>query len=110
MATLMTCDRSHAEPLEDRAQTDSWLPRAVSASKPPGAAARVAPPSDIADAPAGRAGRDRQAAPGPLMDTARPPDSRIPSEPAPDALAPDLPVPDVLLPKAAESGRAAPAW
>ena len=111
MATLMTWDRLHAEPPEDSAHTDSWAPRAVNASNPAGAAARVTPPSGADQALAGRAGRDRQAAPGPLTDTARPPDSTTPSEPSPaEAGEPDEPVPDVLLPKAAESGRAGPAW
>src|ERR1039458_5352328 len=96
MVTLMTWDRLHPEPPEDRAQTDSWLPRALSASKPPpGAAARVAPPSGAEDARPGRTGRERQAAPGPVTDTARPPDSSTPTEP---------------LPNDAERGRAEPSW
>src|ERR1700729_1727993 len=82
MDTLMTWDRFHDEPPDDRAQTDSWPPRALRAWKPPpGAAARVTPPSGADDAAAGSAGRVRQAAPGPLTDTARPPDSTTPSEP-----------------------------
>src|SRR3984957_18344140 len=104
MATLMTWDRSHAKLPEDKAHTDSWLPRAVRASKPPGAAARVAPPAGADDAPAGSAGRDRQGAPGPLTDAARPPDSRTPSEPRPDEPVPGGP------PHAAERGRAGAPW
>src|SRR5450631_541570 len=96
MDTLMTWDRLHPEPPEESAQTDSWPPLALRASKPPpGAAARVTPPPGADDTWAGRAGRDRQAAPGPLTDTARPPDIITPSGP----LAND-----------ADSRRAEPSW
>src|ERR1700722_202166 len=96
MAPLMPWERPHEEPPDDRAQTDSWPPWALRAWKPPpGAAARVTPPSGADDAAAGRAGRVRQAAPCPPTATARPPDSTTPSEPPANA---------------ADSGRAAPGW
>src|SRR5580692_11807216 len=96
MDTLMTWARLQDEPPDDWAQTDSWPPWALRAWKPPpGAAARVNPPSGAGDAGPGSAGRVRQAAPGPLTDTARPPDSTTPSEPPANA---------------ADSGRAAPGW